>query len=142
MATLAPLGSDAVAVADKQQPAGQQQQQQPNSSTYEVSDPAFSSIIDASVPVRVVAERGYEFAHEAPVYLEKQNKVRHLAAGPKCSCSSNSSSSSSSKWQRVLNTPHATVWLPGQRSFQVTLHKELSGDRAALHCRACNSTSS
>jgi hypothetical protein len=73
MATLAPLGSDAVAAADKQQP--QQQQQQPYSSTYEVSDPAFSRIIDASVPVRVVAERDYEFAHEAPVYLEKQNKV-------------------------------------------------------------------
>jgi hypothetical protein len=141
MATLAPLGSDAVAVADKQQPAGQQQQQQPpNSSTYEVLDPAFSSIIDASVPVRVVAERGYEFAHEAPVYLEKQNKVRHLAAGQKCSCSSNSSTS---KWQRVLNTPHVVAsQQPGQRSFQVTLHKELSGDRAALHCRACNSTSS
>ena len=36
---------------------------------------AFSSIIDTAEPVHVLAERDYAFAHETPVYLEKQNKV-------------------------------------------------------------------
>lgn len=74
-ATLAPLGT----ASDPEQ----QQQQQKNKlatadSSYEVADTAFLSIIDRSAPVRLVAERDYDFAHEAPVHLEKLNKASRL----------------------------------------------------------------
>lgn len=92
MAALAPLGSDAAAPCasrDQQKTASSKY-----SSSYEVADAAFSSIIDHSQPVRVVAERDYAFAHEAPVYLDKLNKVSILmtawqlsAHSPTCSCS-------------------------------------------------------
>ncbi|KAF6263580.1 calcium-dependent phosphotriesterase [Scenedesmus sp. NREL 46B-D3] len=73
MAALAPLGSDAAAPCasrDQQKTASSKY-----SSSYEVADAAFSSIIDHSQPVHVVAERDYAFAHEAPVYLDKLNKL-------------------------------------------------------------------
>jgi hypothetical protein len=78
MADLAPLGSDAVPQASRDQ---QKTASTKYSSSYEVADPAFSSIIDPSKPVQVVAERDYAFAHEAPVYLEKLNKVSSRGAG-------------------------------------------------------------
>eukprot|EP00882_Tetradesmus_deserticola_P001763 GHRQ01001895.1.p1 GENE.GHRQ01001895.1~~GHRQ01001895.1.p1 ORF type:complete len:364 (+),score=130.99 GHRQ01001895.1:370-1461(+) len=73
MAELAPMGSDASpprASRDQQKTASSKY-----SSSYDVVDAAFSSIIDSSQPVRVVAERDYAFAHEAPVYLEKLDKL-------------------------------------------------------------------
>jgi hypothetical protein len=81
MAALAPLGSDAVPHAGRDQ---QKTASTKYSSSYEVAHPAFSSIIDPSQPVRVVAERDYAFAHEAPVYLEKLNKVSRQQQGTVC----------------------------------------------------------
>jgi hypothetical protein len=80
MAALAPLGSDAVPHASRDQ---QKTASTKDSSSYEVANPVFSSIIDPTQPGRVVAERDYAFAHEAPVYLEKLNKVssRKIAGG-------------------------------------------------------------
>jgi hypothetical protein len=72
MAALAPLGTDAIPTASRDQ---QKTASSKCSSSYEVADAAFNSIVDPSQPVRVVAEREHEFAHEASVYLEKLNKV-------------------------------------------------------------------
>lgn len=76
MAALAPLGSDAIPNASRDQ---QKTFSNKYSDSYEVADAAFNSIIDASQPVRVAAERDYAFAHEAPVYLEKLDKVGSLS---------------------------------------------------------------
>jgi hypothetical protein len=80
MAALAPLGSDAIPDSRDQQKTASSKY----SSSYEVADAAFNSIIDPSQPVHVIAERDYEFAHEAPVYLEKLNKVRQSIAMWQC----------------------------------------------------------
>uniref|UniRef100_A0A383VQH9 SMP-30/Gluconolactonase/LRE-like region domain-containing protein n=1 Tax=Tetradesmus obliquus TaxID=3088 RepID=A0A383VQH9_TETOB len=72
MAALAPLGSDAIRTDSRDQ---QKTFSNKYSDSYEVADAAFNSIIDASQPVRVAAERDYAFAHEAPVYLEKLDKL-------------------------------------------------------------------
>lgn len=71
MADLAPLGTSEGLRFSPQE----QKHQQANSSSYEVSDAAFKDIISTDEPVRVLVEKDYNFAHEAPVYLAKLNKV-------------------------------------------------------------------
>eukprot|EP00878_Enallax_costatus_P016254 GHUV01017049.1.p1 GENE.GHUV01017049.1~~GHUV01017049.1.p1 ORF type:complete len:305 (+),score=68.28 GHUV01017049.1:266-1180(+) len=46
-----------------------------SSEAYKVSDAAFRDIIRQDEPIRVVAERDYPFAHEAPVALRGLNKL-------------------------------------------------------------------